>query len=154
MPSRQRDRNEKPFSTQRRPSKPWRSYDQGGAIELETGRAADKTTGALTSPAIARAMQALDAGPITLEAGVALFQAFELGAGPSDAQIDAPPAIDVRPAAAPTDGNSEAKADEGGDTLHQAAGVGLGLLAALPIVRRRKRNDEGRWTLRPRSSNA
>ncbi len=122
-------------------------YDDGGTIELAAG--------AEHSPATDRG--ALPIGPghadveITMDAGVALYQAFEmLGVPAEGATIEAapPPAVDVPPAQ-----DSKAEAAPVEESPYRAASVGLGVLAALPFAIRRKRitDEPTRWWRRRRT---
>lgn len=111
-------------------------FDEGGLIALEVGG-----PGRAAMAAPVAALPAFDAVQATIDAEVALFQAFERGEGPLDAPIS--------PASTPPDGDlpagehSNARSEESPETAGKvAAGVGLGLLTAWPLARRRKHQRE------------
>jgi hypothetical protein len=107
---------------------------EGGMIELAVDGAAIPST---PMPAASRP---LDAVELSMEAGVALYQAFELGTAPGEA------AEPSGPAASAGDGVSQvpgATADDGGETLtKRAAFVGAALVPL--VVRGRSSSDDAK----------
>lgn len=103
------------------------AYDDGGAIELASGVA---TQAAVPQGPIAGLGQV----EVTIESGVALFQAFELEA--STQPIPVKPTGEPAKAAdrAPTRDEKAAAADELETAKRSAATLGLGLMLAVPTA--------------------
>ncbi|MGD9720497.1 MAG: hypothetical protein AB7O59_21945 [Pirellulales bacterium] len=107
------------------------TFDEGGAIELAAGGSATPV-----AAAVAEALPPL-AIDVTMDAGVALFQAFELSSELPPAEMALPvapivPQADAAPA--PKSASEETPADAEADSQgpHRAA-LGAGLIAAVPI---------------------
>jgi hypothetical protein len=118
------------------------TYDEGGTIELAIGADQHSATG---GSGVSAAASGVDV-EITMEAGVALYQAFEMLGVP--VETVAPPAVETLPAEG--DAKAEAPAES---TPHRAASAAFGVLAALPFALRRKgTSDEStRWWRRKRA---
>jgi hypothetical protein len=105
------------------------TFNDGGAIELTAGAAATATQS--TAPPVDRWI-ALDGVEITVDAGVAWFHAFEVGAAPLD--VPAPPAAETPPAVPSPSEQERPGANEAEAAPRPTpAGLGLGLLAVLPV---------------------
>ncbi len=117
------------------PAAPMARYDEGGLIAIRAGDA-PRTA----SPAIDD-IPTMDPVHVTMDAGVALFQAFERSEGPVETAT--PSSAATNESDRPSGGDLNASAEESPETSGKvAAGVGLGLLAAWPWMRRRKRSRE------------
>jgi hypothetical protein len=105
---------------------------EGGMVEL----AVDSAFAAVTaSPKLATP----DPGALTIEAGVALFQAFELGTGPG-ANDGSPETADAGLEGLP---EGSAAVDESDETLDQRAALSAGaVLTVLPFALRCKGSEQ------------
>jgi hypothetical protein len=104
-------------------------FDDGGMIELEPAAAVID----VVATAIADRPMPADSVDLTIDAGVALFQAFELGTGATNTQPL--PNAASRPGAVPVTDDADPRA-EGVEAApdRAAVGAGLGAVVALPLA--------------------
>jgi hypothetical protein len=113
---------------------------EGGMIEL----AADSGIVAVVPHALPAPDRApIDAMEMTMAAGVALFQAFELGTGPGGNERSA--SIEAGPTASDKIPQENAAADDAGQPLNRAAIFAGAALVPL-AMRARRSSDEGKKT--------
>jgi hypothetical protein len=112
-------------------------FDDGGLIALQPSG-----TKQLAAPAI-DAVPSMDPIHVTMDASVALFQAFERSDGPVKTATPAATSSDEsdRPPGSDLNASAEESPDSSGKV---AAGVGLGLLVAWPWMRRREQSRDER----------
>jgi hypothetical protein len=116
---------------------------EGGMIALAVDGAA-VPGGYQPTPALPRAPH--DAGPLAVEAGVALFQAFELGeapgAGDESGSLGASLSDELP--------QENAAADDAGEPLQHRAAIGAAAIATLPVAIRRRKAEDLRAALEAR----
>ena len=130
------------------------TFDDGGMIELAAGGARPGVASQdVAAPGIS--LERSGQMEVTIDAGVALFQAIELGgetnSPPDAARADQPTAAEARADAG--DGfavdDEQANADEPvGGVRHTAANIGLGLMAVVPFSLSEARVEKERRCLR------
>jgi hypothetical protein len=147
-PLERRSADPRPVDQARTAKSPTTAFDaEGGLIELVAGDTAfDRPNRAY---AAADGADQPDSGvtdsAVAMEAGVALFRAFELGTAPPAAQSAAEPSPTELPPA-----EAKATTDEASSNHKAAAITGAGLLLALPFSTRRARRHE-QWKASRRS---